>query len=141
MIAPRMRMSRPTLGILIVAAAVLAAQAGAATVVKGKSGPLSATLAPSTHTPKVNAKWPITVTATLKGKPAHATAAYKFLVDGMQVAPTQYPSNNKHFSFTGHFTDQLVFPPASAGQGLTLDVVIKAAGHTVNLDWSIKSHM
>jgi hypothetical protein len=118
----------------------VATGAGASSaLVKKSSGPLSATLAPSTHTPKVNAKWPITVSATLNGKPAHATALYEFLFSGMVVS-TQYVKNNKHFSFTGHFSDQLVFPPSSAGQPLTLDVVVKAAGHTVNLDWSITSH-
>jgi hypothetical protein len=121
----------------------LGATAGGAAslpLVKASSGPLSATLQPSTHTPKVNVKWPITVTATLSGKPAHATAAYDFLLGGMQVAPPQYPYNNKHFSFTGHYSDKLVFPPDSAGEPLTLSVVITAAGHTVKLDWSIKSH-
>ncbi|MGD1051825.1 MAG: hypothetical protein ABR947_12230 [Solirubrobacteraceae bacterium] len=108
-------------------------------LVKGSSGPLSATLLPSTHTPKVNVKWPITVTATLSGKPAHATAFYEFLFGG-SVVSTQYVSNNKHFSFTGHFSDKLLFPADSAGEPLTLRVVIKAAGHTVNLNWSITSH-
>ena len=119
--------------------AVAATGAGAATLVKASSGPLSATLAPSTHTPKVNAKWPIVVTATLSGKPAHATAVYEFLYDGAVVG-TGYVKNNKHFSFTGHFSDSLVFPPSSDGEPLTLSVVISAAGHTVKLDWSIKSH-
>jgi len=118
-----------------------AGSAASTPLVKGSSGPLAATLQPSTHTPKVNVKWPITVTATLSGKPAHATAAYDFLLGGMQVAPPQYPYNNKHFSFTGHYSDKLVFPPDSAGEPLTLSVVITAAGHTVKLNWSIKSHM
>jgi hypothetical protein len=48
--------------------------------------------------------------------------------------------NNKHFSFTGHFSDKLLFPPDSAGEPLTLRVVIRAAGHTVDLNWTIKSH-
>ena len=123
------------LSLAVCAAGALAA----APVVKGTSGPLSATLTPSTHTPKVNAKWPIVVTATLKGKPARATALYQFLFGGLVVS-TQYVKNNKHFSFTGHFSDSLVFPPSSDGEPLTLSVVISSAGHTVKLDWSIKSH-
>jgi hypothetical protein len=126
-------------GVLSLGLAVAATGAGAATLVKASSGPLSATLAPSTHTPKVNAKWPIVVTATLSGKPAHATAVYEFLYDGAVVG-TGYVKNNKHFSFTGHFSDSLVFPPSSDGEPLTLSVVISSAGHTVKLDWSIKSH-
>ena len=118
---------------------ILAAGALAAALVKSASGPLRATLTPSTHTPKVNAKRPIVVTATLNGKPAHATAVYQFLYDGAVVG-TGYVKNNKHFSFTGHFSDSLVFPPTSVGEPLTLSVVISSAGHTVKLDWSIKSH-
>ena len=115
------------------------AVAFAATLVKRTSGPLTATLAPSTHTPKINRKWPIKVTATLKGKPARASAVYQFVFGGTVVS-TQYPYNNKHYTFTGHFSDNLVFPAASVGQPLTLRVVIRASGHTVNLNWAITSH-
>ena len=118
---------------------VTASAAASPALVKASSGPLSATLLPSTHTPKVNVKWPITVTATLSGKPAHATAIYEFLFGGAVVS-TQYVKSNKNFSFTGHFSDKLLFPPDSAGEPLTLRVVIRAAGHTVNLNWSITSH-
>jgi len=126
-------------GALCLGAGVSAGGAASLPLVKASSGPLSATLQPSTHTPKVNVKWPITVTATLSGKPAHATAFYEFLFGG-QVVSTQYVTNNKHFSFTGHYSDKLLFPPQSAGEPLTLSVVITSAGHTVKLDWSIKSH-
>ncbi len=126
-------------GALGLCVGVSAGGAASLPLVKARSGPLSATLQPSTHTPKVNVKWPITVTATLSGKPAHATAFYEFLFGG-QVVSTQYVSNNKHFSFTGHYSDKLLFPPQSAGEPLTLSVVITSAGHTVKLDWSIKSH-
>ena len=119
---------------------VVVSAAAATTGVKGSSGPLKATLTASTHTPKINQKVPITVRATLSGKPAHATAVYQFLLAGIQIAPTQYPFNNKHFSFTGHYSDSLVFPAASVGQPLTLRVVVKASGHTVNLKWAITSH-
>ena len=136
------RAVRLTIGGLTAAAVALGATstAAAAAVIKGSSGPLVATLTPSTHTPKINTLMPISVTATLNGKPAHATAAYQFLYGGAVVAPTQYPYNNKHFSFTGHFSDKLKFPASSVGFTLTLRVVIKAAGHTVNLNWSITAH-
>ena len=51
---------------LIALMAATAAVAAAATLVNGSSGPLKATLAPGTHTPKINPKWPIKVTATLE---------------------------------------------------------------------------
>jgi hypothetical protein len=135
----RMRV-KTGLAVLAFAACLPAGVAAAAQqLVKGSSGPLTATLKPSTHTPKINVNWPITVTATLKGKPAHATAEYEFLFAG-QVVGTQYPYNNKHFSFTGHYHDDLVFPAPSVGQPLTLRVVIKASGRTVNLNWAVTSH-
>jgi hypothetical protein len=118
---------------------VTASAAASPAVVKASSGPLSATLAPGSHTPKVNVKYPITVTATLSGKPAHATAIYEFLFGGAVVS-TQYVKGNKHFSFTGHYSDTLLFPADAAGEPLTFRVVIRAAGHTVNLNWSITSH-
>jgi hypothetical protein len=136
------RTLRPIVAGLLVAALGASVTAGAVAspaLVKVSSGPLSATLLPGTHKPKVNVKWPITVTAALSGKPAHATAIYEFLFGGTIVS-TQYVKNTKNFGFTGHFSDELLFPPASTGQPLTLRVVIRAAGRTVNLNWSITSH-
>jgi len=134
----RTRRFTVSLAVLIALAATTVASASGS--VKEHSGPLSVTFVPSTHTPKVNAKWPLSVTATVNGKPAqHATAVYEFLFGGLVVS-TQYPRFNKHFKFTGHFSDDLVFPPDSKGEPLTLRVVIKASGHTVNLNWSITAH-
>jgi hypothetical protein len=136
-----MRSSRLLISVL--SAGVLAlttvSAAGAASIIKASSGPLSATLTPSTHTPKINTLVPIKVTATLNGKPAHATAFYQFLFGG-SVVGTGYAHSNKHYTFTGHFSDTLNFPASSLGFTLTLRVVIKAAGHTVNLPCSITSH-
>ncbi|MGA2470105.1 MAG: hypothetical protein ABSG64_05390 [Solirubrobacteraceae bacterium] len=106
------------------------------TTVKAASGPLSASLTASTHNPKLNVKMPISVTATLHGKPAHASAKYEFLFSGAVVS-TQYVSHNKHFTFTGHYADTLIFPSQALGEPLTLRVVINSDGHTVNLNWAI----
>jgi hypothetical protein len=134
--------SRARLLTLAIAAAAVASQfslsAAQAATVKGKSGPLAVTMHPSTHHPKVNAKWPLTVIATLRGKPVKASAEYEFLYSGTVVS-TQYPRNNKHFTFTGMFHDTLLFPSASYGEPLTLQVVITASGHHVDLDWAISS--
>lgn len=123
----------------ITALLALAGPAAAASVVKRSSGPLSATLTASTHTPKINVPMSIKVTATLSGKPARATLIYQYLYGG-QVVSTRYPCNNKACSFTGHYSDKLTFPATSLGQPLTLQVVVKASGHTVKLDSSITSH-
>ena len=114
-----------------------AASAATPTLMKRASGPLAVAMKPPpTHQPKVNTNVWITVTATLRGKPAHATAKYQFLFAGAVIS-TQYPRYDKHFTFTGHFTDNLVFPAQSVGEPLTLRVVIAAGGRTVNLDWAI----
>ena len=133
------RASRIVFGCLTAALAALApasALAGTPTL-NASSGPLKATMKPPpTHQPKVNTNVWITVTATLRGKPAHATAKYQFLFAGAVIS-TQYPRYDKHFTFTGRFTDNLVFPSQSVGEPLTLRVVIAAGGRTVNLDWAI----
>ena len=120
---------------MVAALAIVPAAAGAAApkLVKRSSGPLTATLAPPARKPKINTKVPIKVTATLNGKPAHATAVYEFLFLG-SVVSTQNPYGKKHYSFTGHFSDNLVFPKSAVGQPLTFRVVVKARGRTVNLD-------
>jgi hypothetical protein len=91
---------------------------------------------PSTHHPQINKPWPLTVTATLRGKPAKAAAHYQFLYGGIVVS-TQSVRGNKHFMFTGHYHDKLTFPPPSLDQALTLQVVVSASGHTVDLDWAV----
>jgi hypothetical protein len=123
----------------ITAVLAFAGTAIAASGVTRTSGPLSGTLTASTHTPKVNVPMSITVTATLKGKPAHATLIYQYLYGGAVVS-TRYPCNNKACSFTGHYSDKLTFPATSLGEPLTLQVVVKALGHTVKLDSAITSH-
>jgi hypothetical protein len=115
-----------------------ASNALASSPVKGSSGPLSASMVMGTsHAPKDNVKWPLSVTATLHGKPAHATAIYEFL-EGGAVVSTQYPHSNKHFSFTGHYSDKIgPTGSLSVGQPLTMRVVISAGGYKVNRNWAI----
>jgi hypothetical protein len=118
--------------------AVLPAAAVATTVLHGHSGSLSVTFTPPpTHTPKINTKIPIAVSATLSGKPVHgATAKYVFLFAGIPVS-TQYPRYNRHFTFNGSFKDTLDFPGDAATQPLTVRFVISAGGHTVSFNWAI----
>ena len=122
----------------VAALALIPATAVATTVLHGHSGPLSVTFTPPpTHTPKVKTNVPIAVSATLSGKPVHgATAKYQFLFAGTVVS-TQYPRYNKHFTFNGSFKDNLVFPPESAGEPLTLRFVFSAGGHSVSFNWAI----
>lgn len=127
-------------GVALVACFVLVAGgralAGQATTVKKSSGPLTATIVPGTHHPKIKAKWPLSVTATLAGKPAHATALYLFMF-GAMVVSTQHPYGKNPYRFTGHYKDTFTWPPDSLGQALTLRVVVSAGGRSVDLDWAV----
>lgn len=118
------------------AAAAGSAAAGSATTVKGSSGPLTATIEPGTHHPVINSKWPLSVTATLSGKPAHATSLYLFML-GFSVVSTQHPYSKNPYRFTGHYNDTFTWPAESLGEPLTLRVVISAGRHTVDLDWAV----
>jgi len=115
---------------------VTVASAAASTTVKASSGPLTATIVPGTHHPKVGAKWPLTVTAILKGKPARATSLYLFML-GPSVVSTQHPFGKNPYYFSGHYNDTFTWPADSLGQTLTLRVVVSAGGHTVDLNWAI----
>jgi archaellum component FlaF (FlaF/FlaG flagellin family) len=122
-----------------VALPVANAAASSPTLIRAHSGKFVATLKISTKTPKINASDAITVTATSKGKSVRALASYQFLFGG-SVVSTQYPFNNKHFAFTGHYQDSLSFPASSLGFPLTLRVVVRSGGHVVDLDCAITSH-
>jgi len=128
-----LRSASAGLGAALAALVPVAADASGSKLVTASSGPLRATLTPPARTPKINTKVPLRVTATLHGKPAHATALYEFVFAGMVVS-TQNPYGKKPYAFTGHFRDTLDFPAQAAGQPLTFRVVVKAGGHTVNLN-------
>ena len=137
-------MRRTRLTALLVMATLIGAPIASASSpkpLKASSGPFAVTLVPpTTHTPKVNTNVWITVVATLNGKPASkATAYYQFLFGGVVVS-TQYVDKNKHFTFTGHFKDNLVFPASAVGEPLTLRIIVKAGGRTVHFDWAITAH-
>ncbi len=100
--------------------------------VTASSGALTATLIASGHSPKVNAAWPIHVTATESGQPASATIVYEYLYGGAVVA------HRSHYTFTGHFTDTLRWPASAVGYPLTFRAVITSAGATVNLDYPVQ---
>ncbi len=108
--------------------------------------PFKATLSAPKTNPKVGKLWDITVTARSNaGKPLRASAYYQFVFQG-QVVSTQYPApgtkgvgvRHSPWRFTGHFSDQLLFPARSVGVPLTLRVVVTATGHgTVKLNHDI----
>jgi hypothetical protein len=143
-------MRRPPAAALLSALALLAlaGPASAAT-------PFVATLKATTHNPKVNEAWPITVTVrSHSGKSLRATATYQFVYNG-QVVATRYPSpkadlhskcnregtcRHSPYPFTGRLRDPTVtWPARSAGIALKFRVVVKVKGLGArNLDYSVR---
>ena len=135
----------------LLAALALLAVAGSASA----ATPFVATLKATTHSPKANAAWPITVTVRSHlGRSLRATATYQFVYNG-QVVATRYPSpkadlhskcnqegtcRHSAYPFTGRLRDPTVtWPARSAGIALKFRVVIKVQGlGTRNLDYSVR---
>jgi hypothetical protein len=144
-------MRRPLAAALLTALALL----GLAAPASAAATPFVATLKATTHSPKANAAWPITVTVrSHSGKSLRATATYQFVYNG-QVVATRYPSpkadlhskcnqegtcRHSAYPFTGRLRDPTVtWPARSAGIALKFRVVIKVKGlGTRNLDYSVR---
>jgi hypothetical protein len=142
---------RRALAATVLAALALLAVAGSASA----ATPFVATLKATTHSPKANAAWPITVTVrSHSGRSLRATATYQFVYNG-QVVATRYPSpkadlhskcnqegtcRHSAYPFTGRLRDPTVtWPARSAGIALKFRVVIKVKGlGTRNLDYSVR---
>ena len=143
-------MRRPLTVALLTALAVLAVAAPSSAAT-----PFVATLKASTHNPKVDRAWPITITVRSRsGRSLRATATYQFVYNG-QVVATRYPSpkadpdskcskegtcRHSPYAFTGRLRDATVtWPARSVGIALKFRVVIKVKGlGTRNLDYSVR---
>jgi hypothetical protein len=142
---------RRALAATLLAALALLAVTGSASA----ATPFVATLKATTHSPRANAAWPITVTVrSHSGRSLRATATYQFVYNG-QVVATRYPSpkadlhskcnqegtcRHSAYPFTGRLRDPTVtWPARSAGIALKFRVVIKVKGlGTRNLDYSVR---
>jgi hypothetical protein len=100
--------------------------------VTGSSGLLTATLRAGTHRPKVGDPWPVHFTVTRAGAPARASVGYEFLFSGQVVA------RRSHYTFTGSFSDIVVWPSQSVGYPLTFRAVIVSQGATIYLDYPVQ---
>jgi hypothetical protein len=136
---------RATVAIAATAAALVATGAAIGSTVTYHAGPLTATLTAGTHQPNCKQKWPLKVTAKLRGKATHATAVYQFLLGG-QVVSTQYPfgmtARNPHntvYHFYGSFTDNTFGPfgALSVGQHLTVRAVVKVSHYTAYPSYAV----
>jgi hypothetical protein len=112
-----------TLRVAIVAVALAGSASGAA-------GP-KVTLTPSTHTPKVEARWPYTVRATLGRTPVAARITVQ-IVDPIGGAhAVEYGDTTRKIvnrPFRGVFRDFVRWPPESRGIPLTFRATVVAAG-------------
>lgn len=116
----------------VVAAGALAASAAPAPAasVTQSSGGLRATVHYGTTHPRVNHRWPISVTATLNGHAVRAGAFYQFLFAGQDqsdqaVCQSGNPGcNNWNFKFSGHYSDRIIFPKEAQAKPLTVRVVV-----------------
>lgn len=125
------RRPRGIAAITLLGVLALTATAAAGTV-GGSSGGLTATLHAGTHHPEVGRRWPIQFTATRSGRAVRATVTYEYVYGGQVVA------KRAQHTFTGRFSDALVFPAQSVGYPLTFRGAVTSGGATVNLDYAIQ---
>lgn len=111
----------------VLAAAVASlALAGAASA----AGPLTVAFKPLAAGPKINVKWPYTVTVTQGGKPV-AGKITATLVDPIAQVHQVMDDREKPIkarAFTGAFKDRILFPTESKGFTLTLRFAVVAGG-------------
>ena len=103
-------------------------------------GSIHVTLVASTHKPKVNVPWPVSVTVTNgAGKPVPGTLTMLVLFNGAQVGKID---EGAVYHFVGTWKEkagnEITWPAASRGQPLTLQFVVKAQGQTVRKNWAIQ---
>jgi hypothetical protein len=85
-----------------------------------------------THKPRVGRPWPVHFRVTRAGSPAKASVGYEFLLAGQVVA------RRSHYTFTGSFSDIVVWPSQSLGYPLTFRAVIVSEDATIYLDYPVQ---
>ena len=103
-------------------------------VVRATGGEVEAEMRAGTHTPTVNAAWPVHFRVRRAGRAARASVRYEYLFQGQVVA------RRSHFTFHGRFSDIFRWPAAAVGYPLTFRAVIESGGTTVNLDYTVQVH-
>jgi hypothetical protein len=99
------------------------------------TGPVHATLTGRDHTPKVGKPWPYSVTVeSASGQPLSGTAEVEFTFGGQVVGHDTPPSHPiKH----GKWKGTLTYPAQSAGQPISLQVVVHTKAGNVTLVWPV----
>ena len=119
---------------MLAALAALAALWGVAAAPSAHAAArFTATFHASTHRPRANTKWRITVTATRNGRQLAGTVNYRYLYNGTPV------SSRRGGSFRhGVYHDTIIWPARSIGYPLTFEAVVRTRYGTVLLRWWIR---
>ena len=114
-----MRLRLAALCLLALAFPIAAAAAGSLTVAFHATG----------HAPKVNVRWPWSITATSGGKPVAGTVTAQVVDPVGGVHPVEFGGLKTKFvtnvKFKGTFRDFVLYPPISKGIGVTFRVTVK----------------
>jgi len=113
---------------LLVFALLLVPAAGTAGTVAGPRVVFRAT----THTPKVNVRWPWSITvSTLVGAPLAATISVAIVDPIGGVHPVEYDCCKGKFitnvKIKGRFADKVIYPLASKGYRVVFRVTVRTA--------------
>ena len=100
--------------------------------VSASAAGVTATMRAGTHTPAVEAPWPVHFTVVLDGRPAHASVSYEYLLGEQVVA------HRSHYTFKGSFSDIFKWPADAVGYPLTFRAVIVAGKTKIDLGYPIQ---
>ena len=127
------RATRRRAGAALAASAALAALAGPAAPPAPAAAGYRVTLRVPGHHPKAGRRWPVTVTASYRGRPVHAHLRYEYLFNRKVV------SRQSNYAFTGRFTDHgFVWPARSIGVPLTLRAVVSSSHGTRRISYWVR---
>jgi hypothetical protein len=95
--------------------------------------PVRVTISASTHHPRANAPWPVTVRVTnATGQPIAARLTMRILLSGTPVGKVD---NGRVYHFVGTWREkkgqEIKWPTASRNQPLAFQAIVRAQGKTV----------
>jgi hypothetical protein len=122
------------------AGVVLAAAAAFAGAAPAAAPPFTVTVHAPTHTPAVNAPWPVTIVAKdTNGRPISGVLHMQILLGPLKVGDVD---NGKRFRFAGTWREpkgkEITWPAASRGQRFALEAVVTAGGHTRSVRYWVR---
>lgn len=106
----------------------------------GAASAFRVTMRAPTHRPKADKVWPVSFTATYRGKPTRVRLRYEYLFNGKIVSrQNPGPLKKSGYRFTGRFTDrEFVWPARAAGIRLTFRAVLSGPHGTRRLDYWVQ---